>query len=106
MDFSKFDLLETKISALLEKVAETETVKAELNKKLAEAEDASKGLSQKLAEAEDALAKTKDSLTKIQNDNVALAEIQESAKAKIEDLIKDRQVALSRVDALLDKLGS
>ncbi|MDR1308846.1 MAG: hypothetical protein LBL95_02930, partial [Deltaproteobacteria bacterium] len=56
--------------------------------------------------SEDALAKAVGDLDKLRKDNDALAEIQESAKAKIEDLLKDRQFALTRVDTLLEKLGS
>jgi chromosome segregation ATPase len=120
MDFSKFDLLENKVTALIEKVTEAETVKAELNnkiteaeakadalnKKLSDAEESVKNLRKKLADTEEALTKSKDDLNKSLKNNEALAEIQESAKSKIEDLIKDRQVALTRVDTLLEKLGS
>jgi chromosome segregation ATPase len=106
MDFSKFDLLENKISALIEKVAEGETVKAELTQKLTEAENNLQVIQKKLADSEDALTKIKADLDKSQKDNETLSEIQESAKLKIDDLIKDRQLALSRVEALLDKLGS
>jgi chromosome segregation ATPase len=106
MDFSKFDLLETKVSALIAKVTESESVKAELSSKLAEAEKTTDELKKKLDTANDSLSKARDELTKVKNDNMALSEIQESAKSKIEDLIKDRQVALSRVETLLEKLGS
>jgi chromosome segregation ATPase len=106
MDFSKFDLLETKVSALIERLAEAETAKTGLSGKLSAAEEASAELAGKLSAAEDALAKAEADLGKLRCDNDALAEIQESAKAKIEDLLKDRQSALARVETLLEKLGS
>jgi chromosome segregation ATPase len=106
MDFSKFDLLETKITFLIDKVTESEAAKVELTNKLSEAEETINGLKQQLSETEDSLDKTKGELNKFQRDNEALAEIQESAKAKIEDLIKDRQITLSRVETLLEKIDS
>ncbi|MDR1050309.1 MAG: hypothetical protein LBP95_04365 [Deltaproteobacteria bacterium] len=104
MDFAKFDLLEQKVALILTRLADAESAGSEADNALAEARRSLAETAGKLADSENALRQAEDQVKRLQSDNAALAEIQESAKSKINDLLAERQTVLARVETLLSKL--
>jgi chromosome segregation ATPase len=105
MDFAKFDQLEQKVAGILTKLEDADRIKTEMTQKAEAAEEALSALTRKLTESDNALGQAREEIARLSRDNDALSEIQESAKSKIEDLIKDRQTVLARVETILAKLS-